>query len=87
MYYSAIESHCLTAALAYCMYPFIFCSVQITAFIASLRRVVRIIWSQQLALAEGFDESIVRVLRLRCAGACLHACLLLLGSHHAFRES
>ena len=53
MYYSAIESHCLTAALAYCMYPFIFCSVQITAFIASLRRVVRIIWSQQLALAEG----------------------------------
>ena len=49
------------------MYPIR--SAQITAFIASLRRVVRIIWSQQLALAEGFDESIVRVLRLRCVGA------------------
>ena len=58
--------------VAYRIYPFLFCSVQITAFIASLRRVVRIIWSQQLALAEGFDESIVRVLRLRCVGACMH---------------
>lgn len=36
--------------------------MQVTAFIASLRRVVRILWSQQLALAEGFDESIIRVL-------------------------
>ncbi|GAX74911.1 hypothetical protein CEUSTIGMA_g2357.t1 [Chlamydomonas eustigma] len=45
---------------------------QVICFLSCLRRVVRAVWAQQLALSEGFDEEFVSVLRQRYPEGILH---------------
>ena len=47
--------------------------MQVAAFLTCIRHVSRVIWAEHLALAEGFEEDVVDLLKQRsvpCRGRC-----------------